>query len=303
MKVQSQTKGFWGKATAVALATVMTVSAAPMEASAAASSSTTANTTRISVHDPSVFYDNGKYYIYGSHMAQASTSDLRNWSALETQGYGNTTIYASENVEGTYYIQNKFSGLYLDVADGSSANGANIRQWSYNGSDAQKFKFVSLGNGYYYILTGASGYKGCIDVDSGSSADGANILQWEYWGGEMQKYRVVQQADGTYSILTKASGCKSGLDVFEWSSEAGGNINQWNFWGGDCQKWNLIEAGSNTGSSKVSKGEPLENALASSFLWAGYNDQDCSGGYAVWAPDIIYNKDYVWNDGSRTWNY
>lgn len=303
MKVQSQNKhGFWGKAAAVALTAVMTVSVSvPEDAFAAASASTTADTTRISVHDPSVYYDesSSSYYIFGSHMAQASTSDLRNWSALGTQGYGNTTLYASENVEGTYYIQNKYSGLYLDIENGSAENGANIRQWSYNGSDAQKFKFVSLGDGYYYILTGASGYKKCVDVESGSAADGTNILQWEYWGGEMQKYRVVQQPDGTYSILTKASGCTSGLDVYDWSSEAGGNVNEWNYWGGDCQKWNLIEAGSNTGSTKIAKNEPLENALASSFLWAGYNDADCSGGYAVWAPDIIYNPDYVWNDGSK----
>ncbi len=270
-------------------------------AQGAASSSATSDTTRVSVHDPSVFYDSssGKYYIYGSHLGQAYSTDLRNWSTLGTQGYTNTSLYVSENVEGVYYIQNKFSGLYLDVENGSSANGTNIRQWTYNGSQAQMFKFVSLGDGYYYILTGASGYTGCVDVENGSSADGTNIIQWEYWGGEMQKYRVVQQPDGSYAILTKASGCQSGLDVYEWSTEAGGNVNEWNYWGGDCQKWNLIEAQTNSGSTSASKGEALETALASSFLWAGYNDSDCAGGYAVWAPDVIYNPSYVWNDGSK----
>lgn len=301
MRKLQQKHGFWGKVGVVALSMVMVMAGLQPsdKAQAAASASTTAGTSRISVHDPSVFYDSGKYYIYGSHMAQASSTDLRNWSAEGTQGYGNKTLYASENVEGIYYIQNKFSGLYLDIENGSSVNGANVRQWEYNGSDAQKFKFVSLGDGYYYILTGASGYKSCVDVDSGSAKDGTNILQWEYWGGEMQKYRVVQQPDGSYAILTKASNGKSAIDLYDWSKSAGGNINEWNFWGGDCQKWNLIEAGSNTGSTKVAKNEPLENALASSFQWAGYNDADCSGGYAVWAPDIIYNPSYVWNDGSK----
>ena len=304
MKVQLQ-KGFgYLKKAAVFILTVVLVLTGLQPANVAfgaASSSTSSNTTRVSVHDPSVFYDSssGSYYIYGSHMAQASSKDLRNWNVLGTQGYTNSSLYASENVEGIYYLQNKFSGLYLDIENGSSANGANVRQWSYNGSDAQKFKFVSLGDGYYYILTGASGYKSCVDVESGSANDGTNILQWEYWGGEMQKYRVVKQPDGSYAILTKASGCSSGLDVYDWSAEAGGNINEWNYWGGDCQKWNLIEAQSNSGSTKVSTGESLENALASAFLWAGYNDSDCSGGYAVWAPDIIYNPSYVWNDGSK----
>ncbi|MDE7313350.1 MAG: RICIN domain-containing protein [Eubacterium sp.] len=302
MKKQFLKRGFLRKALALSLALITTVAALPAgNVLAAASSSTSSGTTRISVHDPSIYHDESKdaYYIFGSHMAQASSKDLRNWSPLGTQGYENTSLYASENVEGTYYVQNKHSKLYLDVEDGSSQNGANIRQWSYNGSEAQKFRFVSLGDGYYYILTGASGYQSCVDVNAGSAADGTNIQQWGYSNGEMQKYRVVQQPDGTYSILTKVSGCKSGLDVYEWSEEAGGNITQWNYWGGDCQKWNLIEAGTNTGSTSVAHNEPLEQALASPFLWAGYNDADCSGGYAVWAPDIIYNPDYIWNDGSK----
>lgn len=138
-----------------------------------------------------------------------------------------------------------------------------------------------------------------MDVENGSSSNGSNIRQWEYWGGEMQKYRVVQNADGTYSILSNASGCQSALEIYNWSSEAGGNVDQWNFWGGDCQKWNLVEAGTNTGSTRASTNEPLKDALASSFQWAGYNDSDCSGGFAVWAPDVVYNKDYKWKDGSK----
>ncbi len=45
-------------------------------------------------------------------------------------------------------------------------------------------------------------------------------------------------------------------------------------------------------------GDVLNN-LAESFEWAGYDDGDCSGGnLAVWAPDVIYNPYYIWDDGS-----
>ena len=115
MRVQSQRK-HGRKAVALVMTTVFAFCGLQPGSIAmgAASSSGTSATTRISVHDPSVFYDssNGKYYIYGSHMAQASSTDLRNWSAEGTQGYTNNTVYASENVEGVYYIQNKYSGLY-----------------------------------------------------------------------------------------------------------------------------------------------------------------------------------------------
>lgn len=40
-----------------------------------------------SVHDPSILEVDGTYYIYGSHMATAKSSDLRNWTMI-SDGYG-----------------------------------------------------------------------------------------------------------------------------------------------------------------------------------------------------------------------
>lgn len=40
--------------------------------------------SRVTVHDPSVVYDNGTYYIFGSHMAWAKTTDLMNWEYFKT---------------------------------------------------------------------------------------------------------------------------------------------------------------------------------------------------------------------------
>lgn len=50
--------------------------------------------TGIAVHDPSIFKDNGKYYIFGSHLAQGYNETLYGkWTALGTQGYSNATLY------------------------------------------------------------------------------------------------------------------------------------------------------------------------------------------------------------------
>lgn len=43
----------------------------------------------------------------------------------------------------------------------------------------------------------------------------------------------------------------------------------------------------------------LSSNLAESFKWAGEDDSDCKGGYAVWAPDVVYNESYVNEDGSK----
>lgn len=39
--------------------------------------------------------------------------------------------------------------------------------------------------------------------------------------------------------------------------------------------------------------------LSKIFKWAGSHDGDAKNGYAIWAPDEIYNPDYVWKDGSK----
>lgn len=44
-------------------------------------------------------------------------------------------------------------------------------------------------------------------------------------------------------------------------------------------------------------GNTREN-LAETFQWAGYDDADSAGGFALWAPDVIWNPNYVWADGS-----
>lgn len=42
----------------------------------------------------------------------------------------------------------------------------------------------------------------------------------------------------------------------------------------------------------------LQETFQVPFRWAGYNDGDCVGGYAIWAPDVIWNPYYEWEDGS-----
>ncbi len=56
----------------------------PMTAQEAKSLYATANMQRVSVHDPSIVYDeeNGLYYVFGSHMAAAKTRDLQNWTSV-----------------------------------------------------------------------------------------------------------------------------------------------------------------------------------------------------------------------------
>ncbi|MBR1742665.1 MAG: glycosyl hydrolase 53 family protein [Lachnospiraceae bacterium] len=197
--------------------------------------------------------------LYNSSVNFFSTTDKgsswENMALFDTNGVAMKSLYvfndmagktsttsSGSTLDGTYYIRSKFSGKYLNIAGGSSANNANLEQYSYSGGVSQKFKLVSDGNGYYSIYTGASGYSKVLDVAKKSAADGTNVAQYTANGGNNQKFEVVQVASGIYAIKTKISSGKSGLDVYGWSTANGGNIAQYSYWGGDCQLWYLVKA-------------------------------------------------------------
>lgn len=64
----------------------------------------------------------------------------------------------------------------------------------------------------------------------------------------------------------------------------------------DLLSWTKFTNGYTT-PGNVIYGDLSEN-LADSFKWAGEDDADSKGGYAVWAPDVIWNKYYKNSDGS-----
>jgi hypothetical protein len=55
------------------------------------------------------------------------------------------------NLSGVYAIQNKQTGLYMNIENQSASGRALLEQAKYTGSDAQKFELSYAGNGYYKI--------------------------------------------------------------------------------------------------------------------------------------------------------
>lgn len=64
----------------------------------------------------------------------------------------------------------------------------------------------------------------------------------------------------------------------------------------DLMNWTSFTNGYST-PDNVIYGD-LSNNLAGSFAWAGENDSDSTGGFAVWAPEIFWNEHYKNGDGS-----
>lgn len=103
-------------------------------------------------------------------------------------------------------------GLVLDVQGASSANRANIRLYSDNGTRAQRFTFRSLGDGLYTIATN-TGASGVVDVAGAGTAPGTNVWQYRANGTAAQQWyvRSTGDADGSYQIVSKHNGLT--LDV------------------------------------------------------------------------------------------
>ena len=79
--------------------------------------------------------------------------------------------------DGYYKIVSELSGKVLDIANGSSSSGANIQQFTWNGTDAQLWKFLDLGDGKYIIK---SKLGTVVDLFNASTADQTNISAFAF---------------------------------------------------------------------------------------------------------------------------
>ena len=65
----------------------------------------------------------------------------------------------------------------------------------------------------------------------------------------------------------------------------------------DLQNWTRFSNGY-ARTNNVEFGNLSDN-LKKAFAWSGEDLEDCAGGFAVWAPDVIWNPDYQNTDGTK----
>ncbi|WP_233512315.1 RICIN domain-containing protein [Micromonospora deserti] len=104
----------------------------------------------------------------------------------------------------TVTLTARHSSKCVDVVSASTANGAEIAQYSCNGGSNQRWEFQSLGNGYYRIAAQHSGK--CLDVDAASTANSARILQWTCGNGQNQQWQVQDAGSGYVRLVARHSG-------------------------------------------------------------------------------------------------
>lgn len=169
---------------------------------------------------------------FSFNMMEALTEALRNAKAVD-EGLYKIGLGVADNV-------------VVDIANGSTENGANVQLYRSNDSAAQRFYVRQAGTGLYTLESLKSGK--CLDAQNGGTTSGTNVQQYVGNKTLAQIWYFVVDGDG-YVLKNAKSGLA--LDVSNGSSKNGANIQLYRANGTKAQHVVL------------SRDLPLENAAAS----------------------------------------
>lgn len=172
------------------------------------------------------------------------------WASGSNQGY-----------PGYYNVLARSTNKGLDVAGGSTSNGATIQQWDVTsgGSNNQRWRFESAGNGQYYIRVKSTNMY--LALASTSTADGILVQQKTFVNNNTYKWTITNLGTGYYKIENVYSG--KALNVKDNSTVNGGVIQVWTYGGGTNEQWALSQIESS--ARLAAPGEVQEEAAIQSF--------------------------------------
>ena len=148
------------------------------------------------------------------------------------------------NPKRIYKIKSPYSSKFWDIAGYGKAEtnkkGGNLQLWTMDNGEDRKVKFISAGNGSYFIEFQNGGKV--LDVSGGETDRGVNLHIWEKHGKENQKFMVVPVIgkENTYSFINIKSG--KAIDAAGGKTgENGTNLHTWDFSADNkAQHWQLV---------------------------------------------------------------
>lgn len=178
------------------------------------------------------------------------SDNTANWddkiASVRIMANGDTTL------TGAYFLKNKRSSLYMEVAGGITATdyNTNVQQNSLASSYNQVFQFIHLGNGVYEIMARHS--KMALTVAKMGFDENSNVHQWKYHGSESQKFIAVPTSTlNSYKLISTYSG----MVVNVTNTSLGGNVqmntNNSQFGG----VWSLVKTTNREGTGTGLKGD------------------------------------------------
>lgn len=139
---------------------------------------------------------------------------------------------------GLYKLQNRNSGLYMDVNNNSTENNANVVVFADEQGDPSQFwQLTEVGEGIYSIKNYRSGKV--LDIMDNSTDNGAVVQQYDDYSAANQQFILLDAADGYYYLAASHSGKvvevpSSSLEWGEWCKLYDNN-------GSTTQQWKLVD--------------------------------------------------------------
>jgi len=181
----------------------------------------------------------------GDNFSGNSTIIYEDDGYLSAKGWGDRVssirieTNGDETLSGSYLLQNRKTGYFLDARGGVSAvdNGVQIQQWKQNSNMNQQVKFTHLKNGCYKLTLNHSGKS--LDVLGISQKDSTAIVQWEYLGSDNQQFILIETDSNYYKIIAKHSGKL--VEVTGQNSAPEARVQQWENKDQLNGQWKLVE--------------------------------------------------------------
>lgn len=114
--------------------------------------------------------------------------------------YNRVLWHFTKNSDGSYKIISMLNGKSLDVDNAADADGTNVKCYTYDGNNAQKWRFKNKDS--MMVLT-ADCTSRILTVNGGSSVEGTNVQMFPWWdstGQNIVVYKVTSENKLNYNI-------------------------------------------------------------------------------------------------------
>ncbi len=141
-------------------------------------------------------------------------------------------------LNGIFTIQNKKSGMNMEVYNSGLTNGTNVQQNTATQATNQQFIVTHQGNGVYKIM-GVQSLK-LLDVNDLQIVDSANVQIWQDGSSPDQQFILVDAGDSCYKMVALYSGRV--IDVALGSTSARANVQTYVDNNQESAKWKFTPA-------------------------------------------------------------
>ena len=135
-----------------------------------------ATVRRVSVHDPSIVKADGMYYVFGSHLADAKSSDLMSWTQMNRDwNFRNGDSWKNDSVYGDVLTNLSEPFLWAGYNDGDHMTADTLLGvWAPDVIYNPDYKWSETEKGAYmlYFSTSSTWRRSCIGYAVSKNVEG-----------------------------------------------------------------------------------------------------------------------------------